>query len=41
MRWSSDVGWTDLGTPERLAEWLGCDLSDLAERGARLPVPLG
>ena len=22
VRWPADVGWSDLGTPERLAEWL-------------------
>ncbi|MFI5402971.1 MAG: hypothetical protein ACHQ1G_08545, partial [Planctomycetota bacterium] len=22
VRWPREVGWTDLGTPERVAEWL-------------------
>ncbi len=41
VRWPADVGWTDLGTPERLAAWLGCDRSDLVRHGAQLPVALG
>lgn len=40
VRWPSAVGWTDLGTPERLAQWLGCDPSRLPldEEAARAPV---
>jgi mannose-1-phosphate guanylyltransferase len=33
LRLPAELGWTDLGTPERLAEWLACDLSDLAQDG--------
>jgi len=30
IRWPRKLGWTDLGTPERLAAWLGCDAATLA-----------
>jgi mannose-1-phosphate guanylyltransferase len=38
--WPAEVGWTDLGTPERLAEWLACDAEDLQEAASRVRLPV-